>query len=395
MKNEYNYDAIRPYLDEEVQEAFQRVTAEPEFRYVLEYLFPDRPVEEMICFLLSLRSVSDFQSKLIAPFVLDLTRKRTDELNLSGLEKINPAEKYLFISNHRDIILDAALLNSLMVENGFETSENAIGDNLCVKPWITELMKLNKNFIVQRNGTMRELFEASKRLSSYIRRNIVEKRNSVWIAQREGRAKDSNDRTQESLLKMLSMSAGNNLKQSFIELNFMPISISYEYDACDFLKAKEFQQKRDNPGYKKEKADDLLNMQTGLTEYKGRIHFEITEVINEDLEKALNETDDRNTVLEKTAQIIDHKIHKNYRIFQGNYVALDNLRNQTCFLGKMYSEEDRKKFENYIENQIEKIELLQKDVAFLRTKLTEMYANPLINHLNATEKGSCFYGGET
>jgi len=386
MENEYNYDAIRPYYDEEVHEVFKRTVTEPEFKSVLEYLFPNKPVEEITGFLLSLRSVYDFQAKMVAPFVLDLAKKTADGLEINGLDKIKPEEKYLFISNHRDIILDAALLSTLLITNGLDSAENAIGDNLCVKPWITDIMKLNKNFIVHRSGSMREIFEASRRLSTYIRRNVLEKRNSVWIAQREGRAKDANDRTQESLLKMLSMSAGNDLKKGFIELNIMPVSISYEYDACDFLKAKEFQQKRDNPDYRKSKEDDLLNMQTGLIGYKGRIHYEITDVINGKLDKALNDTDDRSAILGKTAEIIDRRIHKNYKLFPGNYAALDNLRNQTHFLGKMYSEEEKNKFENYIENQIKKIELPQKDVLFLRSKLMEMYANPLINHLNATEK---------
>ena len=308
---EYNYDAIRPYNDEEVHEAFKRVVTEPELKSVLAYLFPNKPLEELTQSLLSLRSVFDFQSQMVAPFFLNLTKKTSDGMDINGLENLHPAEKHLFISNHRDIILDAALLNTLLVMHGIETSENAIGDNLCVKPWITEMMKLNKNFIVQRSGSKREIFEASKRLSTYIRRNIVEKRNAVWIAQREGRAKDANDRTQESLLKMLSMSADKNFKKSFIELNITPISISYEYDACDFLKAKEFQQKRDTPDYKKSKDDDLLNMKTGLTGYKGRIHYEITGTINGELNEALSEEDDRAAVLEKTAQIIDHRIHKN------------------------------------------------------------------------------------
>ncbi len=386
MENEYNYDAIRPYHDEEVHEAFKRVVTEPELQAVLTYLFPEKPLEELIRRLLSLQSVSDFQSGMVAPFFMDLTKKTSDGVDISGLEKLRPEEKYLFISNHRDILLDAALLNTLFVVHRMETSENAIGDNLCIKPWITEMMKLNKSFIVQRSGSRREIFEASKRLSSYIRRNIVEKRSSVWIAQREGRAKDANDRTQESLLKMLGMSAGRDLKKSFIELNIMPVSISYEYDACDFLKAKEFQQKRDNPEYRKSKDEDLLNMKTGLTGHKGRIHYEISDTINAELDRTLSEDDDRAAVLEKTAQLIDSRIHRNYRIFPGNYVALDNLRGQAGFLGKMYSEDEKSRFENYIENQIKKIEIPQKDIPFLRNKLTEMYANPLINHLNATEK---------
>ncbi len=382
---EYNYDAIRPYYDEEVHAVLERVVTEPELKFVLAYLFPNKTQEELIQTLLSLRSIHDFQAGMMAPFLLDLAKKTSDGLEINGLEKLYPEEKYLFISNHRDILLDAAMLNTLMVSHGMETSENAIGDNLCVNPWVTDMMKLNKSFIVQRSGSKREIFEASMRLSSYIRRNIVEKRSKVWIAQREGRAKDANDRTQESLLKMLSMSAGKNLKESFIELNITPVSISYEYDACDFLKAKEFQQKRDNPGFMKTKEDDLLNMKTGLTGYKGHIHYEVTGTINEELNKILNDDDNRATVLEKIASIIDRRIHKNYKLFPGNYVALDNLRRQNGFLGKMYSEEEKNRFENYIENQIQKIEIPQKDIPFLRNKLTEMYANPLINHLAAIE----------
>ena len=388
MENEYNYEAIRPYRDEEVRGIFEQITAEPELKPVLRYLFPDQSEEEVIRYLLSIQTVYEFQSQVVAPFFLRLTKKTSDALEIEGLEKIKPDEKYLFISNHRDIILDAALLNSLIITNGMETSENAIGDNLCVRPWITAAMRLNKNFIVKRSGTKREIFEASKMLSAYIRRNIVEKRNSVWIAQREGRTKDANDRTQESLLKMLTMSAGNNLKKSFIELNFLPVSISYEYDACDFLKAKEFQQKRDTPDYKKSREDDLLNMQTGLTGYKGRIHFVITEKINDELDEKLDETDDRSTAVAKITDVIDRKIHANYRLFPGNYVALDNLNEQTLFLGKKYSEEDKKRFERYIENQIEKIDLPEKDIPFLRGKLMEMYANPLINNLQAIENAN-------
>ncbi|MDR1729365.1 MAG: 1-acyl-sn-glycerol-3-phosphate acyltransferase [Prevotellaceae bacterium] len=386
MENEYNYDAIRPYTDEEVPEALKRVVTEPELKAVLAYLFPNKPLNELIQTLLSFHSVNDFQSKIVAPLMLNLVKKTSDGLDINGLEKLNTAEKYLFISNHRDIILDAALLNTLLITHGIETSENAIGDNLCVKPWITEMMKLNKNFIVQRSGSMREIFEASKRLSAYIRQNITEKRNSIWIAQREGRAKNADDRTQESLLKMLSMSAKKNLKKSFIELNLTPVSISYEYDACDFLKAKEFQQKRDNPDFRKSKDDDLLNMKTGLTGYKGRIHYEVTGKINDELNEILSGDDDRTAVLEKTARLIDRRIHKNYRLFPGNYVALDNLREESNFFGKMYSENEKEKFNTYIENQIQKIDMPQKDIPFLRNKLTEMYANPLINYLAAIEE---------
>jgi hypothetical protein len=386
MDNNYNYDDIRPYNDSEVHSVFERLTKEPELITILQYAFPDKPVQAVIDLLLSIHSVYDFQSKIVGPFFLDLVKKTSVNLSISGSEKINPEKKYLFISNHRDIILDAALLNTLFITKKIETAENAIGDNLCVNQWITEGMKLNKNFIVQRSGTKREIFEASRKLSSYIRRNIEEKRNSVWIAQREGRAKDSNDRTQESLLKMLSMSGGKDLKQNFLHLNIMPVSISYEYDPCDYLKAKEFQQKRDNPGYKKTKEDDLLNMKTGLMGYKGRIHYEIVEDINNILESSLSESDDRTVTLEKIASIIDQCIHKNYNLYPSNYIALDILTNKNIYLDINYTLKEKEKFIQYIYNQIEKIELTNKDIPFLENKILEMYANPLINYLKTIEK---------
>lgn len=385
MECDYNFDEIRPYTDAEMAEGMKRATSSPELRSVIAYLFPDKKVEDYINYLLSLKTIHEFQDKVIASFLLDLVSKTGNGIDIEGLDALKNDRKYLFISNHRDIILDAALLNTLMIKSGFETAENAIGDNLCAKPWITEMMKLNKNFIVQRSGTKREIFEASKRLSAYIRRNIVEGRNSVWIAQREGRAKDSNDRTQESLLKMFSMSAGKDLKQSFIELNITPVSISYEYDACDFLKAKEFQVKRDNPEFKKTGADDVNSMKTGMVGYKGHIHYKVNEPINDILERELSDTDDRATIIEKLAAIIDRQIHANYKIYPGNYVALDELSGSQENQGRGYSEEEKATFDKYVAGQLAKIDLPNKDEAFLRERMLTMYANPLKNYLEAVK----------
>lgn len=385
MECDYNFDEIRPYTDAEMAEGMKRATSSPELRAVIAYLFPDKKVEDYINYLLSLKTIHEFQDKVIASFLLDLVSKTGNGMDIEGLDNLKDGRKYLFISNHRDIILDAALLNTLMIKSGSETAENAIGDNLCAKPWITEMMKLNKNFIVQRSGTKREIFEASKRLSAYIRRNIVEGRNSVWIAQREGRAKDSNDRTQESLLKMFSMSAGKDLKQSFIELNITPVSISYEYDACDFLKAKEFQVKRDDPEFKKTGADDVNSMKTGMVGYKGHIHYKVNEPINDILERELSDTDDRATIIEKLAAIIDRQIHANYKIYPGNYVALDELSGSQENQGRGYSEEEKATFDKYVAGQLAKIDLPNKDEAFLRERMLTMYANPLKNYLEAVK----------
>lgn len=384
MEMEYSFDTLRPYRDEEVRDAFLRVTKEPEFKTVMKYLFQDK-ADGMIEFFLTLNSVYDFQSKVIAPFLLDLSKKTMDSLTISGLDNLKGDKKYLIMSNHRDIVGDAAILNTLMITNGHDTAENAIGDNLCSRPWITEMMKLNKNFIVKRSGTKREIFEASKLLSSYIRKNIVEKSNSIWIAQREGRAKDANDRTQESLLKMFSMSSGSDLKQGFLELNILPVSISYEYDACDYLKAKEFQQKRDDANFKKSKEDDVLNMQVGLTGYKGRVHYEVMSDINDILQNEISDNDDRTAIVEKVAVIIDRCIHANYQIYPGNYVALDLLEGRDVCCSENYTAEEKERFVNYLNGQIDKIDLANKDTDFLKTKILEMYANPLKNYIVARD----------
>ncbi len=378
---EYNYDEIRPYRDDEVHAAFERVCQEPDMKAVMAYLFKEKG-EAVLNHFLDIKSVYELQSTIIGPFFMDIARKHADGIDITGLENVKNEKKYLYTSNHRDIVLDAALLNTLMLSNGLDTAEDAIGDNLCAKPWITDMMKLNKSFIVKRSGTKREIFDASLRLSTYIRERITSGESSIWIAEREGRAKDSNDQAQESVLKMFSMSSGKNMKQGFMELNIVPVSISYEFDGCDYLKAKEFQQKRDDENYQKTKADDILNMQTGILGYKGRIHYEVTSCINNELDQMLNDTDDRASAIKAVLSLINKHIHKNYRIYPINYVALDE-RNGNSANADKYTTADKEKFDNYIAGQIEKIDLKNKDIPFLRCKMLEMYSNTLINYLAA------------
>jgi hypothetical protein len=263
-----------------------------------------------------------------------------------------------------------------------DTVEIAIGDNLLIFPWIEELVRVNKSFIVKRGLSPRQNLESSKRLSSYIAYTINEKQQSIWLAQREGRAKDANDRTQESLLKMLNMSGGSDFATNLSRLNICPLSISYEYDPCDFLKAKEFQQKRDNPDFKKQDMDDLVNMQTGVMGYKGKIVYSITGDINKELAEMGTTTMNKNELVTLTAKLIDRRIHSNYCIYAVNKVAYDLLNGTTRF-EKEYSIMEKLDFETYIEKQIQKIDLINKDHDFLKKKILEMYANPLINYLQA------------
>ncbi len=385
MATEFNYDSIRPYRDDEVKAVIERMTNDPEVIAVIKMLFPDKNTEEVVQWLRSMNSVYDFQSQLIAPIILRSLDATGSTYSIEGVEKVDRSREHLYISNHRDIIMDAGILNTLMYRSGIVTTENAIGDNLCARPWITDALKLNKSFLVRRSGTKRELFEAFQMLSNYIRSAITSGRTSIWIAQREGRAKDSDDRTQESLLKMFSISGKESVKKGFMDLNIVPVSFSYQYDSCDYLKAKEFQQKRDDAEFKKSPADDVLSMRVGVMGYKGDVHIQITESINDEIDRLVNEEDDRQTVIDKVTVIIDKKIHQNYRIYPLNYVAMDNLRGNTEHLGKQYTQEEKMQFESYVTHQISKIDLPNKDIPFLQERFWTMYANPLINHLTAKE----------
>ena len=307
----------------------------------------------------------------------------SDGFDLDASSLPDKQKSYTFISNHRDIVLDPGFLSVGLLDNGFpNTVEIAIGDNLLIYPWIKKLVRVNKAFIVQRTLSMRQMLESSARMSRYIHFAVTQKKENVWIAQREGRAKDSNDRTQESVLKMLAMGGEGDIVDRLKELNLVPVALSYEYDPCDFLKAKEMQQKRDSENFKKSQADDLTNMQTGIFGYKGRVHFQTAPCLNEELEtlRGLPKTE----IFNRLATLIDRHIHRSYRMYPGNYVACDLLNDTATFAGK-YTPEEKQRFETYLQQKLDLIQLPNKDEAFLRRCILQMYANPAINYLKATE----------
>lgn len=379
---ENNFDEIRCFNNEEVHEVLERLSNEKQFMKVLSTIYPLLPKEVIKQRLMSFHSNYAFQKELVYPFLQYLEANMTKGIKLNGLDKINKSDAYLYISNHRDIILDSALLCSKLIENDMDTVEIAIGDNLLIFPWIEDLVRVNKSFIVKRGLSARQILESSKRLSAYMAHTIIDKHQSIWIAQREGRAKDSNDRTQESLLKMFNMSGTGSFTDNISKLNICPLCISYEYDPCDFLKAQEFQERRDNPGFKKEPEDDLLNMETGVMGYKGKVVYEITGPINDELKKIAAETSSRNEQIDRTVELIDNRIHSNYTIFANNKIAYDALKGENRFVHE-YSTIEKLDFESYLMKQMSKIDLEDKDEKFLLIKLLEMYANPLINKLES------------
>jgi hypothetical protein len=235
---EYNFDEIRCFTNEEAHEALERLTNEKQFMKVMSTIYPLLPKEIIKQRLLSFQSIYQFQKEMVYPFLQYLESNMTKGIAMSGIENIDPKTPYLYISNHRDIILDSSFLCKKLIENGMDTVEIAIGDNLLIYPWIEDLVRVNKSFIVRRGLSARQVLQSSQLLSAYIDFTINKKQQSIWIAQREGRAKDSNDRTQESLLKMFNMSGNESFTDNLIRLNICPLSISYEYDPCDFLKSK-------------------------------------------------------------------------------------------------------------------------------------------------------------
>lgn len=382
------FDAIRPFEKGEMKLALNALLGDRHFSKVLQGFAPWLP--KMLrngLFRLAFIGIDepqDFQVRFMKPAVKRLVMKKHTTgctFDADCLEK--GKVRYTFLSNHRDIVLDSALLDVLLFENGFErTVEIAIGDNLLIYPWIKTLVKMNKAFTVRRGLSPRELLQSSQLMSQYIHYAVTQKHENIWMAQREGRAKDSDDRTQDSVLKMLAMGGEGSPADRLRELNIVPLTISYEYDPCDYLKAKEFQQKRDTPSFKKSKQDDLDNMKTGIFGDKGRVHYQASPCINTWLDelKDLPKTEFYTAV----AQRMDKEIHGGYMLYPGNYAACDMLSGTQEFADK-YTAAEKTVFEDYLQSRIDLIDLPNKDVPFLRECILKMYANPVRNKFSQTQ----------
>lgn len=384
----YDFSDIAPYDDAVFEEKMRHLVTEPGFLHAVNYTMPKEDVPALIEELLKINNKYDFQHQVMFPFLEMLAKTTTSGITLGGVKYINPSLNYVFITNHRDIVLDASFLNLAFLRRGLPTSEVAIGNNLLVFDWINDLVRLNKSFIVKRNTGLREGLESAKKLSAYIHYTILDKHESVWIAQREGRAKDSSDHTQESLLKMLAIAGNGTFMEKLAEINLMPVSISYEYDPNDYLKAREFLLKHRNPDFKKSQRDDLFSMETGLLQFKGHVHFQLTPRINSKLEM-VGDFPDNNSAARCAGAIIDQALHRSYEIYPINYVAFDMLHSTNRFARK-YTPEQRLEFENYFNSQLDKVDVPDvspEERLFMLDKMLTMYANPLKNKLRTLVGG--------
>ena len=371
------FDAIRSFEPEELPEVFERLLGNAQFAQVVAYVFKDVPFDMLAQKMRACKTNLEFQVAFCYPFIKGLLQKASLGCDMN-VDAIDMEKRYTFVSNHRDIVLDSALLDVLLVDAGCKTTcEIAIGDNLLSLPWVKDLVRINKSFIVERSVSLRQMLLSSKRLSEYMHLVIAQKHDNVWIAQREGRAKDSNDRTQESIIKMMVMGGEGSLVERLKGLHIVPLAISYEYDPCDFLKAQEFQLKRDIADWKKGPMDDVVSMQTGIMGYKGHIHYEAAPCIDAWLD-TLDPDMPKADFFKAVATHIDDEVFRRYRLYPSNYVALDELEGTTAHADR-YTAEQKAQFDGYIAQQMAKIQLPDKDEAFLRERLLTMYANPARN----------------
>lgn len=383
MKEEFR--DIAPYDDSDFKSYMARLVKEPGLENAISYIMPGADRKQLTDLLLSLNSKAEFQQKVMLTILSLIEQKTTSGVTESGMDRLSPDRNVLFITNHRDIVLDASFLGLALIRHGLPTQEVALGDNLLIYDWIEDLVRLNKGIIVKRNLRLTKALEAARQLSGYIHYCIAEKHESVWIAQREGRAKDSNDVTQESVIKMLALSGpGDTLAARLLPLNITPTAISYEYDPNDYLKASEFLQRRRDPEFKKSQRDDLKSMETGILNFKGRVHFSVGSDINAELAAMLDVTDKVEAV-RRICAVIDRQIHLGYRIYPNNYIAYDRLEGSDRFASE-YSREDVEHFDAYLQGQLDKVEVADvtaEERGLMLRDMLEMYANPLRNQLIA------------
>jgi hypothetical protein len=369
-----DFEDIRPYNDNEVNAAMRRIAMDSGFSTIARKIFPSIPVDVIKEKLLSISDTETFQREVMRQIIVSAISRSSTSFDISGLEKLDHKKAYLFISNHRDILLDAALLQLKLLDNGYKTSGITFGSNLMSGQLAVDIGKSNKMFKVERSGTNAEIYHHSKHLSHYMRYSIVHKNESVWIAQRNGRTKDGIDKTETGVIKMFSMSGSSDFIKNFTELNIAPLSVSYEYEPCDYLKTNELYQRETNGSYTKAPKEDLNSVLTGIVQQKGGIHLFFTEPVTRAEIESIAVGNSKIRIAE-LAHIIDTRINSGYKLWKTNYIAHDIINKCTTFSDK-YNHEEKDSFIQYMNTQLDKIE---GDREKLQKIFLGIYANPITN----------------
>ena len=373
------FDDIRPYTDDEIPAAMKRIAESEYLPELAKFVFPEKKLEEVKALLHSFKSIHDFQTGVMYAFNQQVIVKTIKNFTYSGFEYLDPAKRYLFVSNHRDIVLDSSLLQNTLHDEGFSTTEITFGNNLMSSQLVIDIGNSNKMFKVDRGGNAREFYLNSLRLSEYIRYAITEKGESVWIAQRNGRTKDGNDATDQGIIKMFCMSNTNDLVKSVEELNIVPIAVSYQWEPCDMFKTKELYLSRGGEKYVKQKNEDLISIIIGITQQKGNVHFSICKPLEKE-EYVIFAKETPNKFFNLIAGLVDKRIFKNYKLWGSNYIAHD-IRSGTNTYSKNYSVEEKEKFMQKCQHILSQIEGDKETIASI---FLGIYANPVENNFTAS-----------
>jgi 1-acyl-sn-glycerol-3-phosphate acyltransferase len=367
------FDDIRPYYDSEIPEAMKRIADSPMLSLVASYVYPNKQLSEIKEMLCGFKTTCDFQHGVMYDVNKQIISKSITQFTYGGTEQLKKGEAYLYVSNHRDIMLDASILQNVLVDEGLESSQITFGANLMMNPLVVDIGKSNKMFRVERPGnSTKEFYKSSLHLSEYIRSVITEEHESVWIAQRNGRTKDGNDKTDQGIIKMFCMSKPDNKIAALDELQIVPVSVSYEWESCDILKAIELYESS-KVKYIKKPGEDLNSILTGILQPKGRVHFQLCPIIKkEELQQFDNCTN--NEYHKNVAKLIDARILKAYKLWPNNFIAYDMLYGQQRFKSE-YTEAEKITFEKHLC----KLDCYEDCLDNLKDILLGIYANPVRN----------------
>lgn len=368
-----SFSDIRPYLEDEIIPALNRIAKHPLLTPIISYLFPNKEPEKMRQLISALKSVEDFQDKVMFYAIRKIILDTAGSLSYEGLDKLRDNKKHLFISNHRDILLDSGIIQVILHMNGIQTSEMAVGDNLITDPFIEDIARSNKMIRVERGKNARELYNSSMLLSRYIRQRISTEESSVWIAQRNGRTKDGVDLTEQGLLKMLEMSGKGDFAKDFDQLSIVPVSISYEFEPCDLLKTKELFISR-RKKYIKTPGEDLNSIITGIMQYKGNIHISFCKPVSLQELTTFSKLE-KNEKFKALAEGIDRAIIESYQLWKNNYIAYDLLFSSDKYTSD-YSPSEKNHFLNYLRYKLSDTEGNPKEMEEI---FLSIYANPVLS----------------
>lgn len=372
MINEF--DDLRPYNDSEIPDAMKRIANDPLLELVVANFFKDSSSKDVKELLLSIKTVDEFQHKIMHRLINNIIKLTTSSFVTSGFEHLEKNKSYLFVANHRDIVLDSAFLQVALVEHCLKTSEITFGSNLMKPQFAVDMGKSNKMFKVIRGGNVRDFLKISLHLSKYIRHTITQKKESVWIAQRSGRTKDGNDMTDQGIIKMFALSSENNHEvEALLDLNIVPLAISYQVEPCDYLKARELFLSQLGP-YKKAEWEDVKSIVTGITEFKGQVTLQVMPPINNRIAQLKSVT--KNDLYRLVAGIIDEEIYKGVKLYNNNYIAYDMLYDTDKY-SNYYTVKDKEAFISDMNRKITSLELPEDEV---KKYFLNIYANPVVNH---------------